>query len=164
MVNYWECELELPGVFRLHLAEVGENACHGDVVADSRWLRAVTPPFNPFADRRTCSEFRSFDRLLEHLAQQQACASHERTLLRGRIEMLINAPPCVSCIGVLRQFQLLYPNVVLQVSGGQHLFVDVQPISSPSIFSNTAWAVAVLTGIDDASQFRRSSFHCGAIL
>lgn len=102
VVNYWEYTLEWPGG-RLQAAEVGENALHGDVARDSRWLRAVTPPFNPFADRRTCSEFRSFDRLLEELARAGTSADESsRGRVSGCIMMLINAPPCVSCIGVMQ--------------------------------------------------------------
>eukprot|EP00747_Dinoflagellata_sp_TGD_P124762 gnl/TRDRNA2_/TRDRNA2_174050_c3_seq1.p1 gnl/TRDRNA2_/TRDRNA2_174050_c3~~gnl/TRDRNA2_/TRDRNA2_174050_c3_seq1.p1 ORF type:complete len:437 (+),score=64.00 gnl/TRDRNA2_/TRDRNA2_174050_c3_seq1:500-1810(+) len=111
---------------RLHGAEVGENAYHGEVTGDSRWLRATTPPFNPFADRRTCSEFRSFDRLLDGLAAEGMAADVSvRSCVYGHISLLINAPPCVSCIGVVRQFQLLFPNVQLRMSGGRPVPFDI---------------------------------------
>lgn len=148
VVNYWEYNLEWPGG-RLQGAENGENALH-ERARDSRWLRAVTPPFNPFADRRTCSEFRSFDRLLEELSRAGTSADEN---LRGRVSgcimMLINAPPCVSCIGVMQQFQLLYPRVVLHISGGRDLSKAQSPVDlTPQQFSDMACAFAAL-GISD---------------
>jgi len=53
---------------------VRENAYQGEVLVDSRWLRATTPPFNAFADRRTCCEFRFFDDLIEELSRKQMLA------------------------------------------------------------------------------------------
>lgn len=103
-----------------------ENAYHGEVTGDSRWLRAVTPPFNPFADRRTCCEFRFFDRLIDDLARVGLAGDEAvRSTVCGHIAMLINAPPCVSCIGVMRQFQLLFPRVAMQISGGRSVPINV---------------------------------------
>lgn len=55
---------------------------------------AVTPPFNPFADRRTCSEFRFFDGLIEQLALSGMATDPDlRDQVYGRILIRINAPP-----------------------------------------------------------------------
>lgn len=145
VVNYWEYRLETPGGL-LEGAEVGENAYHGEVVADSRWLQAVTPPFNAFADRRTCSEFRSFDRLLEELSRRGAASEVSRTRVFGHVQMLISASPCVSCIGVVRQFRLLYPKVEVRVSGGRPLVPDLGASAfEPRDLSSIAWALAGLS-------------------
>ncbi|CAE8601378.1 unnamed protein product, partial [Polarella glacialis] len=127
VVNYVEYHLAGAGG-EVRGAETCENAYHGEVTSNSRWLRAVTPPFNAFADRRTCSEFRFFDRLIEALALKgMAVDSLIRSAVAGHVEMLINAAPCVSCIGVMRQFQLLYPLVQLSISGGRQLPVELLP-------------------------------------
>lgn len=127
VVGYVEYSLEGPGG-RLAGKETCENAYHGEVTSDSRWLRAVTPPFNPFADRRTCCEFRFFDRLIEALARKGMAGDVDvRARVRGHVSMLINAPPCVSCIGVIRQFRLLFGEVEVAVSGGRHVPVSVYP-------------------------------------
>lgn len=119
VVSYVEYDLE--GIHgRVHGCETCENAYQGEVRSDSRWLRAVTPPFNAFADRRTCSEFRFFDRLVEGLAARGLAGDPAaRAAVRGGVSMLISAPPCVSCVGVIRQFQLLFPNVGLRIAGGR---------------------------------------------
>jgi hypothetical protein len=109
----------------LHGEEAAENAYHGEVLGDSRWLRAVTPPFNPFADRRTCSEFRFFDRIIEALSRAGLASDDEvRSKVEGYITIHINCAPCVSCIGVVRQFQLLFKGVDLQMSGGRGIHVE----------------------------------------
>lgn len=100
--------------------EAAENAYHGEVRGDSRWLRATTPPFNLFADRRTCCEFRFFDRIIEQLdCARMASDPVRRAQVTGYVTMHINAPPCVSCIGVVRQVQLLFPNIQIQLCGGR---------------------------------------------
>mmetsp|Transcript_71360 Transcript_71360/g.165017 ORF Transcript_71360/g.165017 Transcript_71360/m.165017 type:complete len:119 (+) Transcript_71360:320-676(+) len=68
VVAYVEYRVTGPGGC-LEGCETCENARH-EVISDSRWLRAVTPPFNVFADRRTCCEFRFFDRFVEALARK----------------------------------------------------------------------------------------------
>lgn len=127
VVSHVQYELKGPGG-QLRGEESAENAYHGEVHGDSRWLRAVTPPFNPFADRRTCSEFRFFDRLLDALSRaSMASDAVVRAKVEGHITIRINAPPCVSCIGVVRQFQLLFPGVALRISGGRGVPVQVWP-------------------------------------
>mmetsp|Transcript_79125 Transcript_79125/g.140048 ORF Transcript_79125/g.140048 Transcript_79125/m.140048 type:complete len:281 (+) Transcript_79125:295-1137(+) len=127
VVSYVVYDLQGPGV-ELQGEEAAENAYHGEVLRDSRWLRAVTPPFNPFADRRTCSEFRFFDRLIELLAHAGVASDPvKRAQVRGHITIQINAPPCVSCIGVIRQFQMLFPGVMMRISGGQPVHVRSDP-------------------------------------
>merc|ERR1711862_871925 len=66
VVSHVQYDLYGLGV-RLTGEEVAENAYHKEVFRNSRWLRATTPPFNPFADRRTCSEFCFFDKVIEAL-------------------------------------------------------------------------------------------------
>jgi len=144
VVGYVEYSLEGPGG-RLAGEETCENAYHGEVTSDSRWLRAVTPPFNPFADRRTCCEFRFFDRMVEALSQKgMAWDAEVRSRVCGRVSMLINAPPCVSCIGVICQFRLLFGGVEVRVSGGRQIPVSICPAPSR--------ASSVLEGDEQAEE------------
>lgn len=127
VVSHVQYELKAPGV-QIQGEEAAENAYHGEVLGDSRWLRAVTPPFNPFADRRTCSEFRFFDRVIEALSRAGLASDPTvRAQVEGYITIHINFPPCVSCIGVVRQFQLLFKGVTLRMSGGRSVPVQVWP-------------------------------------
>lgn len=122
VVSYAECNLSWPGG-NLRWSGLCENSRQEDPAAlSSRWLLDTAPPFNAFADRRTCSEFRFFDWLIESLALQGMAAGAEvRAQVRGELRLVVSAPPCVSCLGVIRQFQLLFPAVSLEVAGGPNV-------------------------------------------
>lgn len=130
VVSHVHYNLKGPGA-ELKGEEAAENAYHGEVLGDSRWLRAVTPPFNAFADRRTCSEFRFFDRTIEALSRAGLASDPiVRAQVEGFITIYINCPPCVSCIGVVRQFQMLFKGVTLRMSGGRGVPLQVWPTAT----------------------------------
>lgn len=125
VVGYAEYNLEGP-FGTLQGSETCENAYHGEVTRDSKWLRAVNPPFNSFADRRTCCEFRFLDRMIDRIVSRgrderggDGGCPQWRAQVLGYIHILVNAAPCVSCLGALRQFRLLFPAVRLRVAGGR---------------------------------------------
>jgi len=102
VISYIEYNVEGPSG-RIQGQEPQENAYQGEAIGDSRWLRATNPSLNPFADRRTCSEFRFFDNLIERMAHVGMVGDElKRGKVHGDITMAINCPPCVSCIGVVR--------------------------------------------------------------
>lgn len=108
VVSYVEYSFEAPS-FKMKGEDVYENA----EARESKWLRATQPPFSANADRRTCSEYHLFDSLCEGLSRAGCTSEAQRKELRGSVVVLVSAPPCVSCLGVARQFTILYPGVSL---------------------------------------------------
>merc|ERR1711972_547913 len=77
---------------------------------NSRWLTHVRPPFCPFADRGTCSEFRmlaSFCDIIAFADPHGAGDSEARNKFTGYLRALVSGPCCVSCLGAFAQFSLL---------------------------------------------------------
>lgn len=78
-------------------------------------------PFNHNVDRSLCSEFQ----LLEGVHQELlACGIEEGTsfiIVDGSLQLFVTGSPCLSCVGAMRQFQLLFPRVRLTVAIGEEL-------------------------------------------
>merc|ERR1712060_844701 len=89
---------------------------------NSRWLTPVQPPFCPFADRGTCSEFRmlsSFCDLISFADPHSAGDSEARNKFTGFLRALVSGPCCVSCVGAFAQFSLLFPNIDIRIAAGK---------------------------------------------
>lgn len=102
------------------------------------WIVATTLPFNHNVDRSLCSENQLLSHICEDLArsrlqqlgrltgQQVVPAKPLLAGARGWLRLYVTGAPCLSCIGAMRQFQLLAPGVQLSVSFGEELqFEDV---------------------------------------
>jgi len=51
-----------------------------------------------------------------------------RAAVSGHVNMLISVPPCVSCLGVIRQVQLLFSCIELRISGGRCIALPAIPL------------------------------------
>lgn len=51
-------------------------------------------------------------------ASMDAAIEARRSELRGAVRLLTSKPPCLSCVGVVRQFQLLFPGVAISLAEG----------------------------------------------
>mmetsp|Transcript_38118 Transcript_38118/g.88449 ORF Transcript_38118/g.88449 Transcript_38118/m.88449 type:complete len:154 (+) Transcript_38118:278-739(+) len=121
VVTYAEFELASPGFAR----PLGGAGCHTNGPAyRSCWLHPVRPPFCPYADRGTCSEFRmlsSFCDMIGRADPQAFGSSDARVLITGFVRALVSGPCCVSCVGAFAQFHLLFPKVDVEVAAGNCL-------------------------------------------
>eukprot|EP00811_Abedinium_folium_P002453 NODE_1224_length_2554_cov_4.608158.p1 GENE.NODE_1224_length_2554_cov_4.608158~~NODE_1224_length_2554_cov_4.608158.p1 ORF type:complete len:473 (+),score=72.33 NODE_1224_length_2554_cov_4.608158:1011-2429(+) len=119
VLTYAEYEFVVPGVpSPLTGAGVHENGR----TAGTRWLTPVQPPFCPYADRGTCSEFRMLAGFCEDLARSHphvASDAKVRALVRGMVQVLVSGPCCVSCVGAFAQFRLLFPGIEVRVAAGK---------------------------------------------
>jgi len=74
------------------------------------------------------ASFAFFDKIIEALSRAGVGSNATvRAGVEGYITIHINCPPCVSCIGVVRQFQLLFKGVTLCLSGGRSVPVQLWP-------------------------------------
>eukprot|EP00747_Dinoflagellata_sp_TGD_P112627 gnl/TRDRNA2_/TRDRNA2_171521_c4_seq1.p1 gnl/TRDRNA2_/TRDRNA2_171521_c4~~gnl/TRDRNA2_/TRDRNA2_171521_c4_seq1.p1 ORF type:complete len:289 (-),score=38.68 gnl/TRDRNA2_/TRDRNA2_171521_c4_seq1:56-841(-) len=107
---------------RLHVPLHGAGLHENGRAAEARWLTTVLPPFSPFADRGTCSEFRMLTSLCEalSLADPEGMANDaSRREFTGFLKALVSGPCCVSCVGAVAQFVLLFPGINVQLAGGR---------------------------------------------
>merc|ERR1711924_384007 len=116
VVTYAEYEFVFP-----HLTSTLRGAgCYenGESYA-SRWLVSVQPPFCPYADRGTCSEFRMLSSFCDAIAGADPVGvadSRTRGRIGGFVNALVSGPCCVSCVGAFAQFGLLFPSIIVKVA------------------------------------------------
>eukprot|EP00746_Dinoflagellata_sp_MGD_P156324 gnl/MRDRNA2_/MRDRNA2_85770_c0_seq1.p1 gnl/MRDRNA2_/MRDRNA2_85770_c0~~gnl/MRDRNA2_/MRDRNA2_85770_c0_seq1.p1 ORF type:complete len:313 (+),score=46.96 gnl/MRDRNA2_/MRDRNA2_85770_c0_seq1:431-1369(+) len=82
------------------------------------WLTAVQFKFRRWADRRVCGEAQALEGLCAELLLKDAEPGEIEgpTAAWGAVELFLADAPCVSCIGLLRQFQVSFPGIALQLS------------------------------------------------
>merc|ERR1711904_286950 len=80
------------------------------------WLTAVQFKFRRWADRRVCGESQALEGLCAELVLKDAEPGvfQGPAAAWGSAELFLADAPCVSCIGLLQQFTLLFPAVALQ--------------------------------------------------
>lgn len=83
-----------------------------------RWLRAATGlRVGALVDRVLCSEFQTLEELCDNI--ERAGGTPERRCdIQGGVRAFISTTPCVSCIGAMSQFRVMFPNVTLEISFG----------------------------------------------
>jgi len=98
-----------------------QNGFHG-TRHSSEQIVPTTLPFNSNVDRSLCSEFQLLNGLCEELLGPSA-GDAQATLasVQGWLHIFVTGAPCLSCVGAMRQFQLLLPSVTLKVSIGPEL-------------------------------------------
>mmetsp|Transcript_47971 Transcript_47971/g.153064 ORF Transcript_47971/g.153064 Transcript_47971/m.153064 type:complete len:221 (-) Transcript_47971:69-731(-) len=108
------------GLSPSHGSLLRENGLHAPCSARPRWLRAVPLPINMFVERELCAEFQLLEAVCEVFAAGAATASGccneaARSQVAGSLRLLVTSTSCASCVGVLRQFQLLWPSIRIAV-------------------------------------------------
>lgn len=101
-----------------------ENGLRSPDSGRPRWLHAVTLPINAFVDRELCAEFQLLEAISELLAATcsgfSGCIDEQsRAKLIGSVYVLISSTSCLSCVGAVRQFQLLWPSLHFAVGMGR---------------------------------------------
>mmetsp|Transcript_71096 Transcript_71096/g.161491 ORF Transcript_71096/g.161491 Transcript_71096/m.161491 type:complete len:215 (-) Transcript_71096:60-704(-) len=74
------------------------------------WLRPFRLPTSGHVDRSLCAEFQVLNELCSILAPEGG-ARDPRPAVAGVVDIFTTASPCMSCLGAIRQFQLLFPEV-----------------------------------------------------
>eukprot|EP00439_Symbiodinium_sp_Y106_P072740 s582_g13.t1 len=96
--------------------QLSQSAVSGvsDGLRAQRWLFPV-PLAVSSVERSLCAEFQvlaqTCDAIFEDLSD-----SSEGQRVSGKVQLFISAPPCLSCVAAICQFQLLLPSVELEVS------------------------------------------------
>lgn len=122
VVSYTEFELCRPGKsLPLSGERFQQNGFHGTRQMADR-IMPTTLPFNHNVDRSLCSEFQLLAGLCEDFfgpvpGDERACLDG----VQGWLHLFVTGAPCLSCVGAMRQFQLLLPLVRLKVSIGAEL-------------------------------------------
>lgn len=146
VLSYAEYTLTAPGA---PLPVQGAGCYENGRAYASRWLTPVQPPFCPFADRGTCSEFRMLASLCDLLARadpRSAADEEGRKRFGGRLCVLVSGPSCVSCLGAFAQFRFLFPGILIQVAAGKSSADDWLPTSS--ISSTREWGCGYAAVVD----------------
>eukprot|EP00747_Dinoflagellata_sp_TGD_P142893 gnl/TRDRNA2_/TRDRNA2_176308_c4_seq7.p1 gnl/TRDRNA2_/TRDRNA2_176308_c4~~gnl/TRDRNA2_/TRDRNA2_176308_c4_seq7.p1 ORF type:complete len:314 (+),score=49.47 gnl/TRDRNA2_/TRDRNA2_176308_c4_seq7:221-1162(+) len=87
--------------------------------ADPRWFKHTPLPINTWVDRSLCAEAQMLAEFCTQLQKEGLAGNPDlNALLHGTLAVFTSAPPCLSCVGVLWQFKLSFPNVELQFSSG----------------------------------------------
>lgn len=100
--------------------DVVEGAVLQENGARSQWsvqspLQSAPLPINRRVDRAACSEFLLLSTVCIVLRDAGACGQHERSQLVGLLRLWSTGPSCLSCLAAIRQFQLLFPGVQLEI-------------------------------------------------
>merc|ERR1712032_1215559 len=88
----------------------------GDGLAgqQSGLIQAFTLPNSSHVDRTLCAEYQILDELCGVLATVSPHGRREDIV--GVVYLFTTTSPCLSCLGAIRQFQLLFPEVSLEAS------------------------------------------------
>merc|ERR1711920_1089656 len=86
------------------------------------WISPTSLPFNHLVDRSLCSEYQLLSRVCEELAGAVSGEAWRAT--RGWLWLFVTGAPCLSCVGAMRQFQLLLPKVEFAVTIGDEVQCD----------------------------------------
>lgn len=92
-----------------------------------RWLQHTPLPINSWVDRSLCSEAQMMATFCSQLKQEglaDADNTELNSMLHGSLYVYTSAPPCMSCVGVLWQFRLLFRGVEFRFSSGSGRGLD----------------------------------------
>mmetsp|Transcript_22996 Transcript_22996/g.72385 ORF Transcript_22996/g.72385 Transcript_22996/m.72385 type:complete len:113 (-) Transcript_22996:71-409(-) len=84
------------------------------------WILPTPLPRSALVDRSLCSEGQLLSGLCSELAGPETAEGLLRGV-RGWLRLYVTGAPCLSCVGAMRQFQLLLPGVSLSVCIGEEL-------------------------------------------
>mmetsp|Transcript_82442 Transcript_82442/g.233828 ORF Transcript_82442/g.233828 Transcript_82442/m.233828 type:complete len:210 (+) Transcript_82442:277-906(+) len=124
---YAEYDLEPPpGEPEIRGSMLFENGFRA-LRAGQRWLQHTPLPINSWVDRSLCSEAQMMAAFCSQLKQEglaDADNTELNSMLHGSLYVYTSAPPCMSCVGVLWQFRLLFRGVELRFSSGSGRGLD----------------------------------------
>lgn len=83
--------------------------------AQAGWLRPFRLPNSSHVERALCAEFQVLSALCGVLAPQGGQRTPQPWVV-GVVLLVTTTSPCLSCFGALRQFQLLFPEVEVDVA------------------------------------------------
>merc|ERR1712039_426900 len=97
-----------------------QNGARDCAPAHPRWLYSTPLPINAFVQRELCAEFQLLEITCDQLfATMAANGATSRSEVSGDLQVFVTGACCISCVGAVRQFQLLWPS--LSVSIGMSL-------------------------------------------
>lgn len=140
-----------------------ESGCRGPGLAD-RTLQAMPLPNSRHVDRSSGAEFHCFSELCRLLA------SFTGRQVFGVVSLCTSTSPCLSCVGTFRQFQVLYPDINIDVCELEDLEVAGKSIGAGAralqqIHINLrdliAWQMIVVPPCKDPPFLRRPFELCG---
>eukprot|EP00811_Abedinium_folium_P028012 NODE_4302_length_1908_cov_6.608647.p1 GENE.NODE_4302_length_1908_cov_6.608647~~NODE_4302_length_1908_cov_6.608647.p1 ORF type:complete len:300 (-),score=78.50 NODE_4302_length_1908_cov_6.608647:265-1164(-) len=121
VVSYAEFDLTADGGGgALHGSRFQQNGYQGAARRGQEWILPTRLPLNCNVDRSLCSEAQ----LLAGICDDLMSPTGMLQSARGYLRLFVTGAPCLSCIGSMRQFQLLLPHVALSVDIGEELHCD----------------------------------------
>lgn len=90
-------------------------------------VRAFRLPNSSNVQRSLCAEFQVLDELAWHFmdkvndARSSKDQSEPIPVLVGIVQLFTSTSPCLSCIGAIRHFQLLFPEVSIEMGEFRHV-------------------------------------------
>lgn len=86
-----------------------------------RWLVAAKGlKAGAYVDRMLCSEFQTLEELCDALEREGATGSAEaRQAVTGGVRLFVSTTPCISCVGAMSQFLLMFPAITMEVASGK---------------------------------------------
>jgi len=108
--SYAEYDLEPPrGEDPIQGRMLFENGFR-DMRGDAKWLKHTPLPINHEVDRSLCCEIQMLTEFISQLRREGLAGTDElNQALEGRLLVFTTCPPCISCVGILYQFQLYFP-------------------------------------------------------
>jgi len=87
-----------------------------------RWLQAAKGlKAGALVDRTLCSEFQMLEELCDGIERAGVNCSPERRreAVQGGVRMFVSTTPCISCVGALGQFLLMFPGIKVEMANGK---------------------------------------------
>ncbi|CAE8609625.1 unnamed protein product [Polarella glacialis] len=90
-----------------------------------RWLKAAQClKVGALVDRTLCSEFQTLEELCDCIEKAAggplgSAGSGQRAAVQGGVRIFISTTPCISCVGAMSQFILMFPGISLEVGCGK---------------------------------------------
>lgn len=112
--GYAEYNLERP--IALTGSCLCENGLSNPAASHPRWLCPTRLPINAYVDRELCAEFQALEATCETISGAlRAGDAASRAEVRGTFQLIVSGACCISCVGAVRQFQLIWPGLSIAV-------------------------------------------------
>ncbi|CAE8614045.1 unnamed protein product [Polarella glacialis] len=91
----------------------GRQQAHFMTAGAFTWLEPLRLPNSGHVDRSRCAEFQALSELCAVLAPRAQQPGPQEVV--GVVSLFTTISPCLSCLGAIRQFQLFFPEVALEL-------------------------------------------------